>query len=89
MKLLVKMKMCLFCGKNHTDFLANPIYKELIQLNSQKTNNPIKKWAEDLNRHFSKDDIPNGQQVHVKMFNIINHQGTQIKTTLRLTLHTC
>ena len=54
-----------------------------MQLSLRKTNNLIKKWAKDLNRHLSKEDITDSRQTHEKMLNITHYREMQIKTTIR------
>ena len=72
-------------AKETTDKIAR-IRKQLIQLNIRKTNSPIKKWAEDINRHFPKEDIQMAK-TYEKMLNITNYQRNANQNYSEVSLH--
>jgi hypothetical protein len=69
--------------------LITRIYRELKKLNSPQINKPIKKWASELNRTFSKEEIQMAKKTHGKMLTISSNTGNANQNYTKIPPHPC
>jgi recombination DNA repair RAD52 pathway protein len=69
--------------------LITRLYRELNKCNSQKINDPMKKWSNELNRAFSKEELEMAKKTHEKNIHHPCHKGNANQNHIKISPYSC